>query len=371
MKQSNSNEIQRVYLFLGKVDSRRQAAVEDLIARVVDSESAVFDLEEFDGNESSADIILSAASMAPFTSEKKTVVVDRVDRLSAGDQSRIAGFIPKLGEKSCLILLAEEDDSSRRKSRTPKKKAPSGDDSEQKKQKKGLQAELVAAVKSHGNIITFAKLKSEGLNALVMKAVTAHGKKIQSSALQALAHSVEANPSVIDSEVEKLATYAAERETITLADVNEVATKSPEDRVFTLIDAIATRQQGQAIRLLNETLAASIKPDIEVLRILPMMAKHFRLLYQVKFLGTQGIRHLGSVPEELQSLLMQEHNPLSLHFDWQKKRLLAQVNYFTLDELQKCLRQVLSCELAAKGTGSGGSPRLNLEMLVLKLSQRK
>jgi len=29
----------------------------------------------------------------------------------------------------------------------------------------------------------------------------------------------------------------------------------------------------------------------------------------------------------------------------------------------------LACELAVKGLGEGGSPRLNLEMLVLRLSQ--
>ena len=112
---SGLDEFKKVYLFPGETDPRRESAVDDLVAQLVDAESTTFDLEEFDGNASTAESILSAVNMAPFASEKKVVIVDRVDRLSPRDQTEIAAFLPKLGERSCLILLAGEDASSQSK----------------------------------------------------------------------------------------------------------------------------------------------------------------------------------------------------------------------------------------------------------------
>ena len=50
---------------------------------------------------------------------------------------------------------------------------------------------------------------------------------------------MQSTPPLIDREVEKLAAYLGERNTITVADVENVTTRSPEDRVFPLIDAVA------------------------------------------------------------------------------------------------------------------------------------
>jgi DNA polymerase-3 subunit delta len=360
-------DIKKVYLFSGEVDPRRQSAVDELIEQLVDPEVRAFDLQEFDGNESSAEGILSAASTVPLLSERKVVVVDRVERLNPEDQLKIAGFIPKMGAKTCLILLVGEDESRSR----PRKASREKENSESQKRKRGLQQELVTAVKKHGVVVSFAKLKSEGIGALVSKQVTSRGKKIESLALQNLSRIMQASPSTIESEVEKLCAYVGDHEIISAGDVDQVITKSPEDRIFPLIDAVAAGQEGHAVHLLNETFAASARPDIEVLRILPMVAKHFRMLYQVKFLQTQGVRVLSSTPEELRSLLPLEHNPLSL-LDWQQRKLMDQARAFSLDEIRTCMKEILACELAAKGQGEAdGSPKLHMEILVLKLSRRK
>ena len=370
---ANTEDIEKVYLFSGEVDSRRQSAVDELVTKVVDADYATFDRQEFDGNTAAAESIISAIAIVPIASERRVVIVDRVDLLDADGQVRLAGFIPKLGLQSCLILLVSEDASRQRKpSKVPKEQADD-EEAERQKRKKGLQPELVAAAKKHGTVTNFAKLRSNTLTGLITKAVKAHGKKIQPPAVQALARSVEANLAIAEREIEKLVAYTADRDTITMGDVDKVACKSPEDRVFPLIDAIAARNSGRAIQLLNETLAASTNPDSDVLRILALIGKHFRLLCQAKFLKTQGVRNLGSVPEDLAPALLQEHrqNPVSL-LDWQQKKLLEQTNAFTSDELRSCLQQVLSCELTLKGIGRGQStPRLSLEMLVLRLSQRR
>ena len=369
----SSDVIYTAYLFTGEVDSRRAAAVDRIVSQVVDAGSETFDLEKFDGNAASVENILAAINMVPFGSDRKVVVVDRVDRLNPNDQERIAAFIPKLGQQSCLILLASEDGTSKSKpSQAAKEKTADEEGPESQKRSKGLQPKLAAAVKAHGKVVSLPKLKSQDLAALAAQIVKAHSKKIEPLALQALTYSVAAHPATIEREVEKLEAYTGDRDTITLNDVERVVPRSPEDRVFPLIDAVAAGQSETAVHLLNETFMASPKPDNEVMRMVSLLAKHFRLLYQVKYLMTEHkVRYLDSLPDELQSMLMREHNPISV-LPWQKPKLINQANMFTLDDLRRCLKQTLLCELAVKGLGrSNASPRLNLEMLVLKLSRRK
>lgn len=371
-QKTSPKDIKTVYLITGEIDSRRDEAVRELIAQVVDDESSAFDLEKLDGLSSSAENILTAAAMMPLMSDRKVVLVDRVDRLPPDDQVRIANFVPKLGPRSCLIMLVDDD--------TQRTQAPSRDsedesdaESSKRKRKKGLQPELTKAVKTHGELITFGRFKSDSLNAHVAKAVAARGKKIEPSALEAVTRSLSADPAMIESEIEKLTTYVGDRDRVTVRDVNAIVTISPDDRIFQLIDAIATRQPSQALRLLGETFAASAKPDTEVLRMLAMMAKRFRLLYQAKYLQDQGVRNLSDVPDELKAVIMQDkgQNPLG-GSDWQQRKTWTQARSFSYEDLRRCLRLALECETSVKGLGRGeASPRLNLELLVLRLSHIK
>lgn len=358
-----------VYMITGEVDSRRQTAVDDLISQVKDSE-----FERFDGFNATADQIIEAAATLPFLSERKIVIVDRVDRISPEDQCRLADFIPRLGPASRLILLTSEGQSKSAKGKPkPDEEEDEEDEKKPKKRKKGLQSELSKAVKAEGKVLDFGKMKASDLSAQLRKGLLSRGKKIEGQALQALTSSIAASPSIAESELDKLTAYVGDQDMITVRDVDRVVTISPEDRVFLLIDAIAMRRPQSAMRMLNETFAASAKPDGEVPRILGMMGRHFRLLYQTKFLQTRGVGDLKFIPEELQPFLIQErkYNPAGVT-EFQQKKFMEQARVFSLNEIKLCLKHVLACELAVKGLGkTAASPRLNLEMLVLRLSQRK
>lgn len=366
------DNIASTYLFVGEVDSRRIATLNKLLAAIVEPGTELFGLERFDGDSSSAAVILPAVMGMPFGGSRKVVVVDRVDRLSADDQSKIAAFIPKLGAMSCLIMLSGDENPAKKKAGAVKQSEEEDENSPQQKSKKGLQTVLSGAVKKNGTVLDFPKMKAQDVTTLIAQIVREHGKKIAAPALQMLSYSMQSSPSLIEREVEKLTTYIGERETISVVDVEEVTTRSPEDRVFPLIDAVAAGRTDTAIHLLSETLAASMKPDNEVPKVLALLGRHFRILYQVKYLVTAGgLRSLNNVPDELREMLLREPSPVSAP-DWQKAKLMDQANHFTQEELRRCLKNILVCELAFKGQGKGSSsPRLNLEMLVLKLSQRK
>ncbi|MBP6965063.1 MAG: DNA polymerase III subunit delta [Armatimonadetes bacterium] len=360
--------ISRVYLFTGESDVRRRSAVADLTGTLVAPASEGFDLETVDGDSSSAEAVLSAVSTAPFMSERKVVVVERVERLPQDDQEAIAAFIPKLPALSCLILLAGENAASASK-QSNSKPSEEDDEDEQKgrREKKGLSTALQKAVKAHGTLVSFAKLRSNEMQSVATATARKLGKTLNPGAAAAISRAVEGSAALLEREIEKLAAYVGDREEITMADVQSVATLSPEDRVFALIDAIGGKQAGEAMRLLDETLAASPKPEGEVLRILALLARNFRLLYQMRFMKEAGVRSHESAPEEIRDLLPKDQSVLSLS-EWQLRKLAPQTGCFTSAQLVQSLRAVLDCELAIKGLGAeAASNRLSLEMLLVKL----
>ena len=365
---SKTDGQKEVFMITGEVDSRRQVAVGDLVKGFGGADSAI---EKFDGFMATADQIIEAAATLPFLAERKIVIVDRIERLAPDDQGRLAKFIPKMGPATRLILMTGESQGKQTQAR--QKKDEDEDEDAPKKRRKGLQPELSKAVKAAGKVVDFGKMRSRDLSAELRKGLQTRGKKIEEQALSALTNSIAAAPSIAESELDKLVAYVGDQAMITLADVDRVVTKSPEDRVFPLIDAIAMRRPQVAMRLLNETFAASAKPDGEAPKILGMMGRHFRLLYQAKFLQTQGVRSFKAVPEELQAFLIQEKKltPMGVT-EFQQGKFGEQANAFSLNEIERCLKHVMACEMAVKGLGkTAASPRLNLEMLILRLSQRK
>lgn len=383
---TETRKFEKVYLFTGEIDIRREIEIGKITGALINPDFRMFDLEEFNGSSVSGSDILAAVSTIPFASERKVVIVDRIEQLDADDQLKIVSTIPHLSGQSCLIMLCAGSVKAQRgqKSDTQQSKQPGSSqeddgadedetetDTADTKKRKGLTTQLTNAVKKNGAVINYIRMKADTLAPLIQQLVAKHGKDIKSPALTMLTSCLITNPSMADKEVEKLAAYIGDRKVINVEDVEAVIEKPDEDRIFPLIDAIAGAQANRAVEFLNETFAASIKPDQDVLKTVALLARHFRILYQARFLQDEA-RSLHIPADDINSFMMKDQNPLKLSSDWQKNKINSQAKAFSKKELQWCMKRILECELSAKGIGkTGGTPRLNLEMLILKLSQRK
>lgn len=382
----DKKKFEKVYLFTGEIDIRREIEIEKITSALINPDFRMFDLEELNASSVSGSDILSAVSTIPFASERKVVIVDRIEQLDADDQLKLVATIPHLSDQSCLIMMCagsvkaskatKSSDSQQPKPASPQEDDGSDEDETETdntdgRKKKGLTTQLTNAVKKNGAVINYIRMKADTLAPLIQQLVVNHGKDIKSPALTMLTSCLITNPSMADKEVEKLAAYIGDRKVISLEDVEAVIEKPDEDRIFPLIDAIASAQANRSVEFLNETFAASIKPDQDVLKTVSLLARHFRILYQAKFLQDEA-RSLGIPSDDIGSYMLKDQNPLKLSSDWQRNKINAQAKAFSKKELQWCMKRILECELSAKGIGkTGGTPRLNLEMLIFKLSQRK
>lgn len=348
-----------VYLIWGEEDKLKSEAASALIGKIVNADFADFDLEQIDASDKDAAAILSAASQVPFGSERRVVVVRGMelwrDRGKSSEAERLAEGIARFGDGICLILIAAaEDDEGKRKT--------------------AVSVKLDNAVKKFGATVVCNALKGGNLIDWVQERVQQEGKRITPDAAQQLIDAAGNEMMVLEQEIIKLVCFVGENASVTGKDVAEVVASSPEDVMFTVIDAITKRHTDRALLLLAELHRYDPKPQAVAGKLLALLARQYRMLWQAKFLADKRVnpRDVRNLPAEIASELPTESNIAQLAF--KAAELFATSKNYTWNELSAALEKLLLCDLANKGgvtdeTGLFGSdPAGNLQLLVLELT---
>ncbi len=348
-----------VYLFFGEEDRLKEEAVEALIKRVVEPDFQDFDLERLDAETTSATAIMAAAGQAPFGSERRLVIVKGMeqwrDRNKQSEAERLAEGIGRLPETTCLALIA-------------------GAQEEESKRKTAVTVKLDNAVKKAGAVVACRALKGEGLLDWIAERARREGKVIETTAAEALVEAVGGEMLPLEQEIGKLVCYVGERETITARDVGTVVAASPEDVMFATVDAIVRRQTDRALTLLGELHRYDPKPQAVAGKLLALLARQYRMLWQAKFLAEKRInpRDVRALPPDLAAELPAESNIAQLAF--KAGDLFTQARGYSWSDLTWALERLLLCDLANKGGATdetdifGTEPIHNLQLLVLELT---
>jgi DNA polymerase-3 subunit delta len=347
----------RVYLFQGPEDRRKREALETLIQTAVPAEEREFALEYFDADSSgtTAESVLAAVAAPSFLASRRVVIVTDAgrlrDRRHHRDQERFAAAIPRLSEIACLVFVAwaEDEDGGARRSVVGEK--------------------LESAIKKAGKVMEFPLLKADQATAAAVAEAAKLGKKLLPAAAGALVRAVGSDLDRLCNEVEKLALYAGDRPTITEEDVAALVALAPDDNIFHLLDAVADRKRTRAVQLLHDLLDSGEPPA----RILSLIARQLRLVWQAKFLAEHRIplrTAPSALPDEVARLLPRENSVLALvaRQPFQERRCLAQARVFTWDQLHRGFDRLVRTEAGVKGMEMGpDDPRLALELLIVDL----
>lgn len=348
-----------VYLLFGEEDRMKEEAVAALVRHVVDADFTDFDLEKMTAGDSTADSILAAAGQVPFGSARRLIVVQGMEQWrERGRQSeaeRLAEGIARLADSACLVLVAAAQE-------------------DEEKRKTGITVKLDNAVKKAGAIVACRAIKGESLLAWVTERVQTEGKRIAPAAAEQLVGAVGTEMRPLEQEIIKLVCYVGERQTITGQDIALIVASSPEDVMFTTIDAITRRQTDRALLLLGELHRYDPKPQAVAPKLLALLSRQYRMLWQAKFLAEKRVnpREVRSLPPDLAAELPSEGNIAGIAF--KAADLFALSRSYTWEELTHALDQLLVCDLANKGGVTdesgpfGGDLTANLQMLVMELT---
>ena len=362
----------------------QKRVVESLLEWALPADAADFNLDVMDAETTTINDVLSRASNLPFLSDYRVVHVRSAERLDGMHRSsedakensptektklsptkRLSESLEKLPATTVLIL-----------SRTPETPEPGARASTAR----CINAAVDKVIEKNGLIIDCTiGLKDAATATAALNQQAAQRDIVWGP--DAAAHLVERSGHDIThliNEMEKCALRAGPGEPITIAIIDEMTKRAPQETIFNLTDALGARQTAHALGLLRELVESGEAPEL----ILVMLVRHFRQLLQARAVLDAGLsldRDLQMrLPRALADQLPRDGREnlavLLQSQPWLGRRLGQQARNFTTVQLETALQAALAADLAMKGIeGDGGAegkklPELLLELLIAQFN---
>ena len=314
-------EIAPLYYFHGDDPYLIDRAVKRLMGLAVSPDSRDFNLDIFYGKECKGDEIANAAQTLPMFAERRVVLVRRSSELPAPELEKLMEYVADPSPSTCLIFEGEKIDQRKK---------------------------FFQEIKKRGMLVEFKRLYENQLAPFIREEAAAYGKKVESAALEMLVYLVGNNLQELAAEVEKVATFIGNRDTVKVADIREIVSDTKVDTVFELATALGGKETGKALRSLNTILRDGEAP----LMVLAMLTRHFRQLWRVKELCEKK----ASPPDISRATGI---NPYFI------KGIVEQARNYRLSEFRGIFERLFATDLALKT--SVGKPVNLMECLVMDI----
>jgi DNA polymerase-3 subunit delta len=186
-------------------------------------------------------------------------------------------------------------------------------------------------------------------------------KQVSEEALAELINRVGPNARQLESEVEKLCLYAANRNSVELSDVAAVCSRNKTARAFALGDALGDRNLPALLRRLDEELwETKFDKDKSEIGLLYGLISKVRALLFLKEMMREGwikdTRDYNSFKSQLERVPAdklpgdRKFNPLALN-PYVLYKALPQVKKYTSAELVQAMDVLLKCNLRLVSSG--------------------
>jgi DNA polymerase-3 subunit delta len=313
-----------------------------------------YNQDRYAGGEVSLATLTATCNTFPFLSEQRLVILDglpkkrrgedsssasagaenaetgpkgRKKKSSKGGSETRAGFekglaeaIPGLPDTTILIVLVDEE-------------LPAS-------------SPLLKAAEAHGKVLRSTLPTGAALESWIKKRAQSCGVKISGEAAKLLADFIGNQLRLLANELDKLATYVGQGNTIEVSHVRLLSAEVQASRIFDLTDALAQRNRTLALNLLHDLLSDGTHP----LAMLPTITSQVRNLLLVKEMAGSGLR----APQIASALGMP---PFLVD------KALRNIGKFTAAQLESTYHQLLATDAALKR--SRLTPEMALDLLVV------
>lgn len=316
-----NNEFKKVYLIYGE-ENYLKKQYRDRIRQAVIGDDTI-NYSYFEDKKLDVKSLLSAADTMPFFADRRLIIVENSGFFkSANDE--IVELVKNMPEYLMLVFVEDEVD---KRSRLYKAVNENGYISEMKFQDAGVLAKWIAGMLKNDN------------------------KFMGRQALELFLAKTGTQMDNIKCELEKLVSYAIEREEITAADVEEVCTTQTTSRIFDMITSISMKDQKKALELYYDLLLLKEPP----MRIMYLITRQFNMMLQVKDLVNAGIDN-SNIAKTLAIA------PFLVG------KYIAQARSFSIAEIKNALEDFADTEESVK-TGRLDD-KMGVELIIIKYSTR-
>ncbi len=315
-----TGQFQPVYLLYGEetyLIRQYRNKLRDAMAAEDDTMNVSF----FEGKDVNARELIDLAETLPFFAERRCIFVDSSGFFKKS-MDDFADYMAEIPSTTHFIFTESEVD------------------------KRG---KLYKQVKKYGRPVEFVRQTESVLMQWVLGRLKKEGRRITRPVMELFLSKTGTDMEMIEQELEKLLSYTLDKEVIEAEDVEQICANQISGKIFAMMDAIADKQQKNALRLYHDLLLLKEPP----LRILFLLTRHYQIMMQLKDLADKGFDYKymagkAGVPE------------------FAVRKYIGQARKFSVQQLRKSVREGVQSEEDIK-TGKIAD-RLAVELLILQFS---
>lgn len=267
----------------------------------------------FEGEDVNVKEIIDLSETLPFFADRRVILIEDSKLFKKGGDE-LAEYMDNLPESTSFVFVEEEVDK---------------------------RSKLFKAVTKAGSAVEFGTQTDETLMKWIGARISKEGKNITQAAYRSFIAKTGTDMENIEKELEKLLCYTMDKEVIEPEDVEAITTEQISNKVFDMVDAIASHKQKQAMDMYYDLLALREAP----MRILFLITRQFQILLTVKVMSNQGFGN--------KDIAAKAGCP-----EWAVRKYQGQAKAFSLDQIKEAIRDGVEYEAAVK-TG-----RMNDQMAV-------
>jgi len=265
-------DIKPVYVFEGEEEYIKAQAVKALCAKLLPEGLEAMNLTELANP--AADELIAAVETLPMMADRRVVLVREYAPLTSGraadddETEKMIKYLPSASPSTCLMFIVKGKADGRKK--------------------------LYTYCKQHQTIVDFSAMTEPQAVSWIIRSMKALGKRMDIAVAERFLFTVGNDAALLKQEIEKLADYAGERDTVLAEDIDAISVRSLECTVFQMVDAQVAGDYGETMILMQKVLSGGE----DRMLILAMLLRQYRMLYQTRCLIEENVPQ-----SELASLL--------------------------------------------------------------------
>ena len=250
-----TGQLKQIYLLYGEEAYLKKQYRDKLHQAIVPLEDTM-NYAYYEGKGINVREVIDLVETLPFFSEHRLIILENSGFFKTASPE-LADYLKELPETTAMIFVESEID------------------------KRG---KLYKAVKEKGRIVELGRQDEGTLLRWIAGNVRREGKQITEQTIRFFLTKVGTDMENIQKELEKLFCYTLDKQEILAEDVEEICTTQITNQVFDMVEAVAKKQQRKALDYYYDLLALKEPP----MRILFLLTRQFRLLWEVKDMDRQG-----------------------------------------------------------------------------------
>lgn len=310
------------YLLIGEDDWSKKNYIKQVKESVLHGENDMMNSIELSEKDVTAQKVKEALDTLPFFTDLKYIYIEDSGLFKPGrkdESEKFAEVLEDVPEYNVFLINEKEVDK---------------------------RSKLYKLIKSRHSIIEFNFPTEDQIVNILNEEIKNHNIKIDRGTLIYFVRNMPTDMNYVMSEWHKLLSFTDNA--VTKADIDKVCVFSLETRVFDLIKEVTNGNGAKVINMYTVMIESKESP----LAILALIARQFRMLYEVKYLNAKKV----SEREMASSLKLP---PFVV------KEMIGTSGKFSFNQLEELIAQMLETDKIVKT--SGLKPEKAVELLILKI----